>query len=177
MKPTGNTEVFVYEAVKSGLIDIHADGTIWRVRGEKKTQLAKKPPPSSKYLAVKVMRHGHQVTTPVQRLVYYHFNGSIPPGLTINHIDGNTTNNSPSNLELATYAEQVRHSITVLNRKPKDQLGERNDMAKLTENAVREIRRRRSAGEKLNSIALDFGISDRTVSKIARGERWAHLFL
>jgi hypothetical protein len=175
MKSTGLTEAFVYEAVESGLLEILPDGTIWRVNRRGKSQIAAKLPPGTKYLSVKVMRDGHQVTTTVQRLVYHHFKGPIPPGLTVNHIDGKTTNNHPDNLELATCKEQVRHAIEVLGRLPKDQDGTKNDMAKLTENAVREIRRRRSAGEKLKLIAVDFGISDRTVSKIALGQRWAFL--
>jgi len=105
------------------------------------------------------------------------FHGPIPPGLTVNHksSSGDRADNRPDNLELATYAEQVRHAKEVLGRKPKDQAGEKNDMAKLNEKAVREIRRRREAGESLKSIAVDFVISDRAVSKICLGKRWAHV--
>lgn len=124
-------------------------------------------------MTIKVMRNGRQVSVGLHRLVYLHFKGPIPPGLTINHEDGDTTNNRPSNLEIATYAEQVRHAIAVLGRLPKDQDGERNDMAKLTQKAVREIRRRRAAGEKLVPIAKDFGVTFQAISKIARGDRWA----
>lgn len=176
MRSTGQTEEFVYEAVTSGLLEIREDGTIWRVNGMTRRQIAATLPPSTKYLSIKVMRNGKQVTTPVQRLVYRHFNGKIPPGLTVNHRNGITTDNRPENLELATCAEQTRHAIETLRRhKTLRQNGEHNSAAKLTSTATREIRRRRAAGERLKSIATDFGVSDRTISKIARGDRWAHL--
>lgn len=36
---------------------------------------------------------------------------------TVNHIDGNTKNNSLNNLEWATMQEQINHSVNVLNHK------------------------------------------------------------
>lgn len=168
-KSTGKTEAFVYQAVAEGVFEITATGEVWRVRPKRRrVDLTT----SNGYRMVKIMRRGKQVTTMAHRLVFLHFSGPIPPGLTINHKNGIRGDNRPENLEVATYAEQVRHAIQVLGRKPKDQDGEKNDMAKLTAKAVREIRRRRNAGERLKVIAADFGVSDRTVSKIARGERW-----
>ena len=189
MKPTSQTEAFVYQAVLSGALEIRQDGSIWRIaeergnRWNKKTTLRPIVPhrvdetKSGGYRLVKVMRSRKQVTTGAHRLVYLHFHGQIPPGLTVNHKNGIKHDNHPDNLELATYAEQVKHARTTLGRKWKtdNQNGEANDMAKLTDAAVREIRRRRAAGASLKSIAADFGISDRTVSKIARGDRWAHV--
>lgn len=179
----------MYAAVTRGCLEIRSDGTVWRIAFEKgnrwndmmsfrrcvPVQIATNPPPTSLYLTVKVMRGGKQVSVGVHRLVYRHFYGPILPGLTINHKNGVTTDNRPENLELATYSEQVKHAIQVLGRKPKDQEGTKNDMSKLTEAAVREIRRRRKAGEPLKSIAGDFGVTDRQVSRIALGRRWAFL--
>jgi hypothetical protein len=53
-----------------------------------------------------------------------------------------------------------------------DQSGAKNAMAKLTTGAVATIRQRRAAGERLKAIAVDFGVSDRAISKIALGRRW-----
>lgn len=168
MISTGKTEAFVYQGVLDGALEITASGEVWRICPRRRVDLST----SNGYRMVKIMRRGRQVTTMAHRLVYLHFFGQIPPGLTINHKNGVRNDNRPENLEVATYAQQIRHSREVLLHPGKAQDGEKNDMAKLTEKAVREIRRRRAAGERLKSIAADFGVSDRTVSKIARGERW-----
>jgi DNA invertase Pin-like site-specific DNA recombinase len=52
------------------------------------------------------------------------------------------------------------------------QKGERNNQAKLNRDAVNQIRSRRASGESLVSIANDFGVSFKTISKVARNERW-----
>jgi uncharacterized protein YkuJ len=49
----------------------------------------------------------------VHRVVWVMFNGDIPDGLHIDHIDGNPKNNSIQNLRLVT------HSQNCMNRKPK----------------------------------------------------------
>ena len=44
----------------------------------------------------------------LHRIVYQHFNGPIPTGLTVDHIDGNQLNNNPENLRLLTRADNTR---------------------------------------------------------------------
>lgn len=44
--------------------------------------------------------------------------GDIPPGLTVNHKDGDPTNNRIDNLELATQSEQQLHRFRVLKHTP-----------------------------------------------------------
>lgn len=53
--------------------------------------------------------------------------------------------------------------------------GERSSKAKMTEAKVIEIRRLRSSGVTLRAIADMYGIADRSVSAIAKGESWAHV--
>lgn len=54
-------------------------------------------------------------------------------------------------------------------------IGERNNNSKLTDNDIREIRRRADEGESHSSIAEDFPVSRRQISRIVKGTRWAHL--
>ena len=186
MQPT-QTEEIVYRAVLEGWLEVHEDGSVWRVAQRRKSRwdgaVTVRPVEPHRidasvgagYRTVKLMVDGKQTSTLAHRLVFRHFNGPIPLGLTVNHKNGIKADNHRDNLELATYAEQVRHAREVLKVGRLDQHGTRNAMAKLTDKAVREIRRRRAAGEALKSIAADFGVSDRTISKIARGDRWAFL--
>jgi hypothetical protein len=53
--------------------------------------------------------------------------------------------------------------------------GERHPATSLDEAGVREIRRRFAKGEMLRDIALDFRITPRAVSAIARGRNWGHV--
>lgn len=161
-----NVEDEVYRAVETGLLKIDSEGRIWRMwptrrRAEKS---------SGDYLQVRVMTNGIRHHALAHRLVWRHFMGPIPAGLTINHENGKKQENAPSNLTLATYSEQAIHSRRVLGQHRQD--GALNNQAKLTPAFVAEIRQRRAAGEPLKSIALSFNVSDRTISKIARGQRW-----
>ncbi len=52
---------------------------------------------------------GRRISKTVHRLVYAAFNGKIPNGLVINHLDENKENNALSNLQLTTRAENNRY--------------------------------------------------------------------
>lgn len=50
----------------------------------------------------------------LHRAVVTTFLGEIPPGMEVNHIDGNKENNSLENLEIVSKSENRNHSINVL---------------------------------------------------------------
>jgi len=59
---------------------------------------------------------------------------------------------------------------------PKDhQRGEKNSMAKLNEDKVRDIRRRVALGEKQEAIAHDYEVSRGLVGQIFARRRWPHV--
>lgn len=179
-----NNEEMVYEAVKAGELEVRLDGSVWRLglkRGNRWTGetrfVACKPRRAENrtglgYSQVRTVIDGKRYHALSHRLVFLHFFGPIPPGLTINHKNGTKSDNRPENLELATYSEQIIHARNVLKIEGLRQDGARNNMAKLNDAAVREIRRRRAAGEPQKSIAEAFGVSHQAVSKITRGDRW-----
>ena len=91
----------------------------------------------------------------------------------VNHKNGDGKDNRPENLELSTPSENTTHAVRTLKRgRAAHQSGEANHASKLTAQQVAHIRRRRAKGEPLKKIAADFGVSDRTISKIALGHRW-----
>jgi ribosomal protein L24 len=184
MRVIKRNEEFVYQAVINGDLEIREDGTIWRLRkrsGQKTGGAVSYPckpvraeRPFGPYLQVRAMIDGKRLSALAHRLVYKHFKGPIPEGLTINHEDGKKRNNRPDNLEKATDSEQQIHATRVLKvSHAAHQDGPQNYMCKLTTAQVEEIKRRRLGGEKLNSIAADFDVRFQQISRIARGDRRA----
>lgn len=54
--------------------------------------------------------------------------------------------------------------------------GERNGRVKLTEDQVREIRRRYAAGGVgLGTLGREFGLAKQTIHKIVKGKNWRHV--
>lgn len=175
-------EVQMHELVQSGELEIDAQGRIWRLavrRGNRWDSGTRTIPcaprraeqNTGKYLQMRVMVDWVMLTAMAHRLVWYHLNGPIPEGLTINHKNGIWSDNRPENLELATYSQQIVHARTVLLRGRLNQNGERNSMAKLTSNDVAQIRARRATGERLESIARDYPVRMQQISRICRGDR------
>jgi HNH endonuclease len=171
------TEECIYELVREGRLEIDDEGRVWRIAvsvpGPGKTRrivasqrrraerLA-----SNGYLTIVQSRHGHYVETTAARVIWYHFYGTIPPGLTVNHRNGVKTENRPANLELATSREQSIH---------RDHIIRTGATSKLTEVQVVEIRRRLAAGESARAIAKAFNAGMTTVGHIQHGRTWKHL--
>lgn len=104
----------------------------------------------------------------VHHLICLAFHG-LPPerGWEVDHINYVRDDNRPENLRwVSTRENRVGRRVYGA---PK---GEKHPAAKLTESQAQQIRSRRMAGEKLRTIAEDFGISLAVVSKIGRGELW-----
>lgn len=53
--------------------------------------------------------------------------------------------------------------------------GEKQGGAKLTDDVVREIRRRREGGELLRVLAADFGVTETLISLVAKRKAWRHI--
>lgn len=108
----------------------------------------------------------------VHHLILKTFKGPKPgPGYEARHLNGVRTDNRPENLEWATHLENEKDKRahgTLLE-------GSRHPRAKLTEADVKQIRLRRSNGEKLFSIAADFGVSQSLISNICLRHGWRHV--
>lgn len=53
--------------------------------------------------------------------------------------------------------------------------GERNGSAKLTEDKVREIRRRCACGVSIRTLAKEYGVSPSVISNVFTRKTWGHV--
>ena len=120
------------------------------------------------YKCVTVRNAGVANTRYVHRLVWIAFNGSIPEGKFINHIDGIKSNNSLDNLELVTPKENTAHAIKMGLIKPMDKKGyaAMNRSIQLTADQDEEVKRLYEAGLSMRAVGRELGICHKTVSGI-----------
>ena len=110
----------------------------------------------------------------VHRLIALTFHGPPPVDRPqINHKDTDKTNNAASNLEYATNQENRDHAVA--NGLTDCGRGEAHGNAKLTENDVREIRRRYATGETQYAIGLDYAMVPGQISRIVNHKTWKNV--
>lgn len=147
----------------SGRFRVDDVGRVWRGAGRAEQRLP------SGYLQVRAMIQGRRHHTCAHRLVWHAIKGPIPRGLVINHRNGRKDDNRPDNLELVTYSGNMKHAHrTGL----KDQHGQRNPAAKLSDNQVAQIRNMyASGGYTMERLASIYGVAFQHVSRLVRGTR------
>lgn len=92
--------------------------------------------------------------------------------LQVNHIDGNKQNNNLNNLEWVTPSENIKHAYAI---GLKNQSGEANNAAKLTEKQVIEIIEKLQNKQSMYSIAKEYGVSICTIKLIKDKKTWKYL--
>jgi len=125
------------------------------------------------YLDVMLCKDGKALRCQVHRLVAETFIPNPENKRTVNHKNGDKTDNRIDNLEWATQSENVKHAYdNGLNAPTK---GEQHPNSKLTEAKVREIRDRYDNGCPQYKLAEEYGVSPQHISYIIRGELWKHI--
>ena len=125
------------------------------------------------YLHVNLCKDGKHLMCSIHRLVAITFLENTDNKKTVNHKNGDKTDNRVDNLEWATLSEQHKHAYTNgLRVAPK---GEQSVRAKLTEAKVKEIRDRYDNGYTQIKLAKEYGVGQKHISRIIRGERWTHV--
>lgn len=109
----------------------------------------------------------------VTRVAYEAWVGPIPEGHVVRHKCDNPPCINPEHLETGTVRDNARDMIERGRHSPPR--GELNGQAKLTEDAVREIRRLYEAGTSQRRISEQFDISLGLTHFIVHRKRWAHV--
>jgi hypothetical protein len=125
---------------------------------------------SGGYPSVTLKRKGtpERRSAPVHELVLDAFVGPRPAGFLSRHRNGDKNDNRPSNLLYGTNADNSADMISLGEIKYGSQLPQ----AKLNEQMVVEILRRRRAGESQRRLAAAFHVTQSAISLIERGRNW-----
>ncbi|AVS91405.1 hypothetical protein C8246_05850 [Paracidovorax avenae] len=109
---------------------------------------------------------------PVHRLMLLAFRGA-PACRTHQgrHLDGNSLNNRIDNLAWGTPKQNTQDAIRHGTIGP----GMLAHRRLLSDEQVAEIARRVRSGERSPAVAKEYGVSAYYPSKLAKGQRWAHL--
>lgn len=86
---------------------------------------------------------------------------------------------NPAHLSADTPRANAQHAVRngrlPFQKHPELAQGSKNGRARLTEEALPDIRARIAAGETNASIARSYGVSRTAISRIALGQMWAHV--
>lgn len=138
-----------------------------------KARIKKTHPGANGYLCVTLQKpDGNRCSKyRVHALVAAAFLGPRPEGMQVAHGDGDRNNARLDNLRYATALENAEDK----RRHGTDTPGERNGTHKLTDSAVREIRRLRAQGALQRELAAWFGVSRSAIQFVVSGKHWAHV--
>lgn len=107
----------------------------------------------------------------VHRFVYEQMFGEIPEGLIVRHLCGNPHCCNPEHLALGTDGDNARDR----DEHGRTARGTKNGRSKLTEEDVREIKKRLAAGDGVRHLARVYGVTHAVISAINRGLTWNHV--
>ena len=128
----------------------------------------------SGYRIVNLSFEGKTKTFYIHRLVAQAHIPNPENKATVNHIDGDKSNNRVSNLEWTTRSENSKHGYdNGLIKIPRGK-GESHATSKLTEKQVLEIRKI-GKSKKARVLAKDFSVSICTIRDILYKKTWKHI--
>jgi hypothetical protein len=111
---------------------------------------------------------GQRIHRRVAALVCAAFHGPRPAGHVVRHLDGSRNNDAAANLAWGTQAQNIADKAAHGTA----QRGERHPRAKLTRQAVLDIRRSEERGA---ALAAKHGVTRGTISAVRTRRLWAHV--
>lgn len=113
---------------------------------------------------------------PTHRMVWMIAKGSIPDGLHVLHHCDNRPCGNEGHLFLGTPKDN--HDDMRIKRRessPPRYVGSQHPQSKLNERQAASIKRARARGVHVNVLAKKYGVARQLISRISRGEIWAHV--
>jgi len=155
-------EVSTYGKIRSiDRVISKADNTIQTLKGKTLRQ----NPSSNGYMMVNVKYKGVRTNKTVHSILAETFivKGKMPKDRCVNHKDGVKSNNNISNIEVVSYAENLKHAhVNGLN----NSIGETHYMAKATTNDIAKIREMYKNGVMQKDIAKIYNMKQPAISAI-----------
>jgi len=119
---------------------------------------------------------GKQYTISSHRMSYFIHKNEDPIGKIILHKCDNGKCVNPNHLHLGTYKDNSKDMVNKGRGKQQFMNGEAHKNAKLTEEIVREIRRKNvEDGLQSTELAKMYGICQPAMSRIINKKRWVHI--
>lgn len=128
------------------------------------------------YIQYVLLRNGKSYTKRAHRLVAEAFIDNPENKETVNHVNGNKTDNYYKNLEWATKKEQMRHAYDLGLKKPMQ--GNMNYNHILTEQQVIEIRKSYKPHDKefgMKALAKKYGVSEPTINRVVHNRSYKNI--
>ena len=126
------------------------------------------------YERVVLCKNKRRKTYKMHRLVITTFVGVSR--LEVNHINGNKADNNIENLEYCTRSENMKHAFKTGLLLPKEQKGENNVNATLTDEKVKEIRNLYRGGKYFyRDLAIIYNVGIATISDVINRRTWQHV--
>jgi hypothetical protein len=152
----------------SGLYEVSNLGRVRNAKGFIKTPSTKQ---RGGYKLMGLTKNGRSRAYSLHRLVASAFLGGCPDGYECCHLNGDPSDNRASNLRYVSRKENHSHK----HLHGTAQIGERHNMAKLTEADVLNLRKHIRTYAEVRAMARVLQLSDYAVFAAVTGKTWQHL--
>lgn len=118
------------------------------------------------YMIGNIKLKGHRtLELRMHRIVWMIFNGEIPAGMQINHIDGNKRNNNINNIEIVTPSGNIQHALHIIKT---IKTRWESPIAKYPKSVYEQIKRDIETGKKAKQGALELNMNKGGYKQIKR---------
>jgi hypothetical protein len=142
-------------------------GNIWSKASGEWKQL--KSQDTAGYLRLTLRKGGKDVNRTVHKLVCTTYYGDLPfKGAVVRHLDGNSMNNAPDNLDWGTCSQNwgdAKYHGTKIH--------EKHHNAKITMEIAENMR---ASGKHIQDLAKEYGLNHKTVQRILNNETWRSVY-